>query len=112
MAKILSIMARRSSPLMPAVSRILAELGQNIRLARQRRALQAALVADRAGMSRPTLRAIERGDPGVTLGAVANVLHALGLANDLVHVARDDELGRKLEDAQLETKKRVRRTKS
>ena len=97
---------------MPAVTRLLSQLGHNIRLARQRRELQAGLVADRAGMSRPTLRAIERGDPGVTLGAVANVLHALGLANDLAIVARDDELGRKLEDAQLETKKRVRRAKA
>jgi hypothetical protein len=63
-------------------------------------------------MSRPTLRAIERGDPSVTLGAVANVLNSLGLVNDLAAVARDDELGRKLEDAELETKKRVRRPKS
>jgi hypothetical protein len=63
-------------------------------------------------MSRPTLRAIERGDPSVTLGAVANVLHSLGLAAELASVARDDQLGRKLEDAQLETKQRVRRPKS
>lgn len=63
-------------------------------------------------MSRPTLRAIERGDAGVTLGAVANVLHALGLADDLAAIARDDVLGRKLEDAHLETRQRVRRTKT
>jgi transcriptional regulator with XRE-family HTH domain len=111
MAIILALMPRRSSVPLPAVSRLLVNLGQNIRLARQRRQLTAALVAERAGMSRPTLRAIERGDPSVTLGAVANVLHSLGLANDLAVVARDDELGRKLEDAQLETKQRVRRSK-
>lgn len=62
-------------------------------------------------MSRPTLRAIERGDAGVTLGAVANVLHSLGLEQDLLLVAREDELGRKLEDARLENKPRVRRAK-
>jgi len=50
--------------------------------------------------------------PGVTLGAIANVLHSLGLVKDLADVARDDELGRKLEDAKLETKKRVRRSKA
>jgi transcriptional regulator with XRE-family HTH domain len=94
---------------MPAVGRLLAELGQNIRLARQRRELSAQLVAERAGMSRPTLRAIERGDPGVTIGAIANVLFSLGLADDLATVARDDELGRKLEDSKLEGKQRVRR---
>jgi transcriptional regulator with XRE-family HTH domain len=108
---IFSKMARRSSAPLPRVTRLLAELGGNIRLARTRRRLSAELVAERAGMSRPTLRAIERGDPGVTLGAVANVLSSLGLAEDLARVARDDELGRQLEDAQLQAKQRVRRAK-
>jgi transcriptional regulator with XRE-family HTH domain len=104
-------MARRSSAPLPRVGRILVELGQNIRLARTRRKLSAGLVAERAGMSRPTLRAIERGDSGVTLGAIANVLNSLGLVDDLGRVARDDELGRQLEDAVLQSKQRVRRAK-
>lgn len=105
-------MPRRSSPPLPRVARVLGELGQNIRLARVRRELPAALVAERAGMSRPTLRAIERGDAGVTLGAVANVLNSLGLADDLARIARDDELGRQLEDARTQSKQRVRRSKA
>ncbi len=100
-------MARRSATPLPAVSRVLIELGQNIRLARQRRDLAAALLAERAGMSRPTLRSIERGDGGVTLGALASVLHSLGLEKDLASVGRDDSLGRKLEDAHLEIRTRV-----
>lgn len=104
-------MPRRSSQPLPRVSRILVELGANIRLARVRRKLAAGLVAERAGMSRPTLRAIERGDAAVTLGAVANVLNSLGLIEDLASVARADELGRRLEDAELQSTKRVRRTK-
>jgi transcriptional regulator with XRE-family HTH domain len=87
---------------------MLAEVGQNIRLARARRKLSAGLVAERAGMSRPTLRAIERGDPGVTVGALANVLHALDLVDDLTHIAREDRLGRRLEEAELESRQRVR----
>lgn len=102
-------MARTSSPPLPRVGRMLAELGQNIRLARTRRKLPAVLVAQRSGMSRPTLRAIERGDPGVTLGAVANVLNALGLVDDLGAVARADELGRQIEDAKLQSMQRIRR---
>ena len=98
-------MAKTTTPPLPAVRRILAEVGENVRLARLRRKLSATLVAERAGMSRPTLRAIERGDAGVTLGALANVLHSLALEKDLTLLARDDVLGRKLQDAQLAGKK-------
>lgn len=102
-------MPRRSSKPLPAVQRVLRELGDNIRMARLRRGFSAELVAERAGMSRTTLRAIEQGAPGVTLGACANVLHSLGLSADLSLVARDDELGRKLQDAGLETRNRAPR---
>ncbi|HEX7602116.1 MAG TPA: helix-turn-helix transcriptional regulator, partial [Polyangiaceae bacterium] len=100
-----SCMPRATTPTLPAVSRLLAELGENIRLARKRRGLSAGTVSRRAGMSRPTLRAVERGDASVTLGAVANVLHCLGLQKDLGLVARDDEVGRKLQDAALTPRK-------
>jgi transcriptional regulator with XRE-family HTH domain len=86
---------------LPGVARVLAELGENIRLARRRRKLSASLVAERAGMTRPTLRAIERGEFGVTLGSYANVLHTLGLDKDLAAVGRDDELGRRIQDTAL-----------
>lgn len=101
-------MSRKVAAPLPAVSRMLSELGDHIRLARQRRRLAAALVAERAGMSRPTLRALERGAPSVTLGALANVLHVLGLERELGAIGRDDPFGRKLEDARLEAQPRVR----
>jgi transcriptional regulator with XRE-family HTH domain len=100
-------MARQSTRPLPAVARLLEELGENIRLARLRRGFSMELVAERAGISRPTLRAVEAGAPGVTLGAYANVLHSLGLHEDLGLLARDDELGRKLQDAKLPTRRRA-----
>lgn len=104
---ILTIMARKKTIQLPALKRLLKAMGENIKLARLRRKLSAQLVAERAGMSRTTLRAIENGEAGVTLGAYANVLMCLGLENDLAHIARDDELGRKLQDADLPTKARA-----
>lgn len=91
----------------PAVARVLQELGDNIRLARLRRQFSMELVAERAGMSRTTLRAVEAGEPGVTFGSYANALHTLGLHKDLALVARDDDLGRKLQDAKLSTRRRA-----
>ncbi|HTU58277.1 MAG TPA: helix-turn-helix transcriptional regulator [Polyangiales bacterium] len=104
-------MPRATAVPLPAVRRVLAELGRNVRLARLRRKLSAELLAERAGMTRPTLRSIERGEPSVTLGALANVLHSLGLETDLRKLAEDDELGRKLQDAELEVPTRARRSK-
>ena len=100
-------MPRKSTSPHPVVRRLLKGLGENIRLARLRRGFSMELVAERAGMSRPTLRAIENGEPGVTFGSYANVLHSLGLHEDLALVARDDELGRKLQDAGLPTRRRA-----
>jgi transcriptional regulator with XRE-family HTH domain len=100
-------MARKTTVQLPALKRILKELGENIKLARLRRRFSTQLVAERAGMSRTTLRAIENGEAGVTIGAYANVLMCLGLEKDLAIVAQDDELGRKLQDADLPTKVRA-----
>lgn len=52
-------------------------------------------------MSRMTLRAVERGADGATMGAYLAVLQVLGLDEDLDLVARDDVTGRRIEDARL-----------
>ncbi len=96
-------------PLLPSLQQRLEDVGENLRLARLRRRLSAAQVAERAGITRPTLRSIERGEPSVSFGAYANVLFCLGLEQDLEALGRDDTLGRKLQDAQLTVKRRAPR---
>ena len=104
-------MGRNKNIIFPALQRVLTELGENIRLARLRRKFSTTVVAERAGISRTTLRNIEHGDPSVTFASYANVLFSLGLEKDLKFIARDDELGRKLQDAGLLTKARAPKIK-
>lgn len=100
-------MSKRISPLLPPLARRLVRLGERIRTARLRRRLPAKLVAERAGMSLMTLRGVEKGGMGVTVGAYAAVLHVLGLDADLDLVAEADTLGRDLQDAALPRSTRV-----
>jgi transcriptional regulator with XRE-family HTH domain len=102
-------MPGKTVTLLPAVQRTLDTLGENIRLARLRRSLSSEMVAERAGISRATFSAIENGSASVSMGAWVQVLFVLGLEKDLEEVARDDELGRKLQDAKLPTRMRARR---
>ncbi len=75
--------------------------GENMKLARKRSRLTMVQVAERADISRNTLYLIEKGSSGVSLGAVFNVLRVLGLENDILKIAADDELGRRLMDMEL-----------
>jgi transcriptional regulator with XRE-family HTH domain len=100
-------MANTQPVLFPKSQRILSELGENIRLARLRRKLSSVQVAQRAGIGRSTLVKIEQGHAGVSIGNIVNVLRVLGLEQDLLLLAKDDELGRKLQDANLLIKQRA-----
>ncbi|MFT4523583.1 MAG: transcriptional regulator with XRE-family HTH domain [Bacteroidia bacterium] len=100
-------MANKSPVIFPKGQRILNELGANIKLARLRRKLSSAQVAERAGMDRSTLVKIESGHPGVSIGQFFNVLNVLGLEQDFLLLAKDDVLGRKLQDAGLMVKERA-----
>ncbi|MDB5229751.1 MAG: transcriptional regulator [Chitinophagaceae bacterium] len=100
-------MTDKKGRLIPSLKKILEELGENIKLARLRRKLSAEQVAERANISRPTLLSIEKGTPGVAMGAYARVLFVLGLEKDLLQLGIDDALGRKLQDAELVVKERA-----
>lgn len=101
-------MPKKSTVLLPETINILEQMGLQIKYARLRRKLSAELVAERAGISRATLCAIEKGAPSVAIGCYAAVLHALNyMEKDFLLVAKDDELGRKLQDLALPVRKKI-----
>lgn len=103
-------MPKKSTVLLPETKNILEQMGEQIKYARLRRKLSAEVVAERAGISRATLVSIEKGAPSVAIGCYAAVLHALNyMDKDLLLVAKDDALGRKLQDLELPIRKRVER---
>jgi transcriptional regulator with XRE-family HTH domain len=107
LSKIINIIVMSNTQLLPRLLRVLEELGENIKLARLRRKLSAAQIAERAGISRSTLWQIERGAPNVAMGSYAQVLFVLGLEKNLQQIAADDVLGRKLQDAGILSGKRA-----
>jgi len=100
-------MKTRNTILLPRAQKPISVLGENIKLARLRRKFSAEQVAERANISRPTLVSIEKGNPNVTIGAYVKVLSVLGLENDIMEVAKDDNLGRRLQDAKLTVRERA-----
>ena len=94
-------MSFKKQIIFPKHQQILTSLGENVKLARKRRKLTTVQVAERAGIDRSTLYQIEKGNPRVSLGAYFNVFRVLGLQDDFLKLAADDQQGRFLQDMQL-----------
>lgn len=75
---------RRPSPTPAAVRRASRDVGSHLATWRRLRGLTAAQVADRAGISRPTLSSLEAGTGGTSLENVLRVARALGIMEELV----------------------------
>lgn len=109
----LSDMSRTFQRPFPSIEKQMQAFGQRLKAARLRRGLTTILFAERVGISRDTLNRLEKGDPTIALGTYLRALRVLGLDKDMDAVARDDELGRKLQDLKLlERKPRQPRTVS
>ena len=91
----------KKQALTPQKKKVIAGLGENLKLARLRRKLSTAMVAERANISRTTLWNLERGDANVSIETLLQVLSVYGMQNDLLLLAKDDEFGRKLQDIAL-----------
>lgn len=100
-------MNKKRPVLLPRHERMLQQVGEQFKLARLRRKLSAEQVSERANIGTSTLWRIEKGDSGVAIGNYFQVLVTLGLSQDILKLASDDELGRKIQDAGLISKKRA-----
>jgi transcriptional regulator with XRE-family HTH domain len=104
-----SSLAKTALPI--PVRRALKKLGADISVARRRRGIGTALMAERAFTTRPTLMKIERGDPAVSLGIYASVLFVLGMTERLASLVdpAQDPLGMSLDEERLPKRIRTRR---
>ena len=94
-------MAKRIPPTHPRVRRQIEALSQRLRAARMRRSMTQEVMAERVGVSVPTIAKLENGDPSTSLATVLRALTVLGLAGDIDLIAAQDTLGRELQDNAL-----------
>ena len=105
-------MNKRTVTIYPSSAKELEALGQRLKDARLRRRFSMETVCARADISRPTLYKVENGDPSVAMGIYVQVLRVLGMVEDLSMIAKEDVLGRRLQDESLPQRKRAPRKKA
>lgn len=105
-------MNKRTVTIYPSSAKELEALGQRLKDARLRRRFSMETVCARADISRPTLYKVENGDPSVAMGIYVQVLRVLGMVEDLSLIAKEDVLGRRLQDESLSQRKRAPRKKA
>ena len=82
-------------------------VGEQIRLARLRRNLSIAQIAERATCSPLTVSRIEKGTPTVAIGIYLRVLYAPPLDDDILLLAKEDVIGKALQDLRLKKRERA-----
>ena len=94
------------------VVRAVEKLGADLALARRRRHISQASLAERIGASLNTVKRMEKGDQRVPLHFVARTLHVFGEIERLSRLldTSEDVIGLSLMDAQLPQRIRARKT--
>ncbi len=82
-------------------------VGEQIKLARLRRNLTITQIAERATCSELTVMRVEKGTPTVSIGTYLRILYILQLDDDILLLAKDDPLGRSLQDMNLKHRRRA-----
>ena len=92
--------------------RALGKLGRDISLARRRRRLSQASLAQRSGIGLNTLRRLEKGEPGCSIEQLARVLHVFGEIERLERLldTSEDTVGLLMSDEALPQRVRSRRS--
>jgi DNA-binding XRE family transcriptional regulator len=94
-----------------SLRRSLKKLGEDLSIARRRRSLTTAMMAERVGVGVGTYRRAERGDPKVSMGVYAMAMFVLGFGDALALVidpARDEQ-GLVLETSRLPKRVRIKK---
>ncbi len=104
-------MTRKTVILTPETELVIKKMGNRIKEARLRRNIMAEALAERVGISKGTLSAVEKGEPTVSIGAYVTVLNALDMVNDLSSVAVDTEGKRNCQEVQVLQRKRATKRK-
>lgn len=94
------------------VRRSLAKFGHDLAVARRKRHLTVAMMAERTGLAKSTYARLEKGDPAVAMGAYAMTLFVLGFGEalgDLTDVRRDDQ-GLLTDETRLPQRVRIKKS--
>ncbi len=111
--KAINMSAKQEFTVSPAIRRALAKLGEDLSLARRRRRFTQASMAERLQVSVATLRRLEKGDPSIRMGTLAQALFVLGELHKIGDLldTRTDDIGLSLMNEQLPQRVRAKASK-
>ncbi len=104
----------QSLPIPPLVERAIRKLGSDLSLARRRRHISQASLAERIGASLSTIRRMEKGDLRLPIHFIARAMYVFGELDSLAALmdTAQDDIGLTLMDEQLPQRVRSKAKKN